>query len=155
MPGFPKMAWETTAEEAYDVILSHLREHPQVARDFCSKVEGSLLPKIRVGSWEYDDRWMTCLEGKVVIATVYDDDHFEKNLKVAMIKEMVGLGPAQYCVVDGDLDDFEDRLRYLLRFLPSHKVCLFPEHEFLEGPFSLPPWNTIGRLICNRPILVV
>ena len=64
---------------------------------------------------------------------------------------MLGLGPREYCVIDTGLPDFEIRLHWLLGHLPARKVCLYPPRTHLEGPFTQPPWNTIGRMICERP----
>ena len=78
-------------------------------------------------------------------------EHLEKNLKLAIMTEMMGLGPKSYCVMDTHLPDFEICLLRVLKNLPSHKVCLYPPRTSLGGPFLLPPWDTIGRLICARP----
>ncbi len=64
---------------------------------------------------------------------------------------MMGIGPECYCVIASDLPDFEYHLSQVLEHLPSHKVCLYPPRTSLKGPFLLPPWNTVGRMICSRP----
>ena len=82
--------------------------------------------------------------------TVFGDDHLEKNLNFALVKEMMGMAPDHYCVIDAYLPDFEYRLMQVLEHLPSHKVCLFPHRTSLGGPFSVSPWDTNGQLICAR-----
>ena len=65
---------------------------------------------------------------------------------------MVGMAPDHYCVIDSDLPDFEHHLMQVLRYLPSLTRCASTLPALLLGaPFSAPPWDTIGRLICARP----
>ncbi len=143
----PQMAWDSSEEQA----LTHLHKHLSVAsttlkEDVVFSVQSSLF-NWRLG-W-YHDYWTT--DKGVTVVTVFGDDHLEKNLKLALVKEMVGMAPDHYCVLDSDLPDFEHRLMQVLKHLPSHKVCLYPPRISLGGPFSVPPWDTIGRLICARP----
>ena len=72
-----------------------------------------------------------------------------KILNLALIREMLDIGPGCYCAINSDLSDFEYRLFQVLENLLSHKVCLYPPRTSFGGPFLLPPWDTIGRMFCG------
>ena len=141
------MAWTSLEEEA----LTHLHTHLLVAS---TTVKEEVLDFVRNAlfywrlGWDHD-YWIN--NKGLVSVTVFGDAHLERNLKFALVQEMIGMGPNQYCVIDSDLPDFESRLMWVLQNLPSHKVCLYPPRTSLGGSFFVAPWNTIGRLICDRP----
>ena len=141
------MAWTSTEEQA----LTHLHTHLEVAHstkkeEVLASVHGTLFDW-RLG-WDHD-YWMT--DKGLTSVTVFGDNHLVKNLNYAVVKEMLGMGPDRYCVIDTHLPDFEHRLLRVIKNIPSHKVCLYPPRTSLGGPFSVAPWDTIGRLICARP----
>ena len=72
------------------------------------------------------------------------------NLRLAVIKEIMGVGPEKYCVINNRTPHFESRLFLLVHFLPSSKFCIYPPALNLGGPFSRSPWLEIGEAICKR-----
>ena len=126
-----QMAWTSPEEQT----LTHLHEHLFVARpalksEIVSSVKGSLF-RWTLG-WDHED-WTT--DRDVTVVTIFGDAHLDRNLKFALVKEMVGMELEHYCVIDSDLPDFEHRLIQVLKYLPSHKVCLYPPRTSLGGPF--------------------
>lgn len=144
------MAWTLAEEQALTIAHDHLwcSSIPEKFA-FYDSVMTSLFPR-RGWVWEQED-W--CTYKGITAASAFGDEHLERNLKLAIIGEMLGIGPNQYCIIDSDIPDFEDRLRLILEHLPARKICLYPPRAALGGPFSLPPWDTIGRSICGRPSL--
>ena len=75
------------------------------------------------------------------------------KLKLAMLKETIGLGPQYYCVIHSYNLDFESLLMLILHYLPKDKFCIYPEDESLRGPFLYEPWKILGQRICNQPTI--
>ena len=71
------------------------------------------------------------------------------NLKLAMLKEIVGLGPQSYCVIRSHNLDFESILMLILHYLPNDKFCIYLKDGSLRGPFLYEPWKILGQGICN------
>ena len=90
-------------------------------------------------------RWTT--RGGVTFVTMWDEEHLYNNLRLAMIKEMMGVGPAKYCIVNNAMPHFESRLLLLIHFLPHKKTCFYPPREYLGGPFNYGPWLGLGLAI--------
>ena len=61
------------------------------------------------------------------------------NLRLAMLKEAIGLGPHHYCIIHSYNLDFENLLMFTLLYLPKAKFCMYPEEETLGGPFLYSP----------------
>ena len=78
-----------------------------------------------------------------------------RNLSLAMLKEAIGLGPQQYCVIHSYIFDFETLLMLTLHYLPREKFCMYPEDESLGGPFLYAPWDILGRRICTHPTISI
>ncbi len=142
------MAWTSLEDEACTILRTHLLNQSQEWKEaFYAGLVRTVHPHAR-WTWEQNN-WDTHLG--ITAVTTYGDEHLESNLKLALIGEMLGLGPQEYCVIDTGLPDFEDRLYRILKHLPARKICLYPPRTHLGGPFTQLPWNTIGRLICARP----
>ena len=77
------------------------------------------------------------------------------NLKLAMLKEIVGLGPQYYYVIHSYNLDFESFFILILHYLPKDKFCIYPEDESLRGPFLYEPSKILGKSICNRPTILI
>ena len=73
------------------------------------------------------------------------------NLKVAILKEAVGLGPSQYCIVHHPGRKFPKRLKTIMFFLPLEKMFLYPAGDTLGGSFLQEPWLSRGRDLASRP----
>ena len=68
------------------------------------------------------------------------------------MKEMLGLGPLNYCIVDSGLPKFDKRVILLLYYLP-HKLCFYPEKANIGPTFSRSPSKEIGKAISDQTIL--
>ena len=57
-----------------------------------------------------------------------------------MLKEVVGLGPQQYCIVFNCASNFYSKLNMIMVYLPLEKMVLYQAQESLGGPFLHEPW---------------
>ena len=64
--------------------------------------------------------------------TLWGRDHFRNNIRLAMVKEALGLGPRYYGILRTSHPGFSERLFLLAQFLPHQKFYLYPH-------FGLPP----------------
>ena len=64
--------------------------------------------------------------------------NFTDNLKVALLKEAVGLVPSRYCIVHHLGRKFSKQLKTIMFFLPPKKM--FTAGGTLGGPFLQEPW---------------
>ena len=87
---------------------------------------------------------------QVIFVNLRNRENVLSNLKLAMLKEIVGLGPQYYCVISSHNLDFESFLMHILYYLPKDKFCIYLEDESLGGPFLYAPWKILGQRICNR-----
>ena len=55
------------------------------------------------------------------------------NLKVALWKEAIGLGPSQYCIIHHPGRKFPKQLKTIMFFLPPEKMFLYPAGGTLGG----------------------
>ena len=87
---------------------------------------------------------------QVIFVNLRNRENVLSNLKLAMLKEIVGLGPQCYYVIRSYNFDLESLLMLILHYLPKDKFCIYPKDESLRGPFLYKPWNILGQRICNR-----
>ncbi len=134
-----------------DVVQRHMREMSKPRKDALVEHYSNVFfgnePQI---GWN-NVRWVT--RGGVTFVTMWDEEHLYNNLRLAMIKEMIGLGPKKYCIVNNMMPNFEKKLLLLIYFLPHKKMCFFPPRELLSGPFTHAPWLEIGRAISSNRTL--
>ena len=90
---------------------------------------------------------------QVIFVNLRNRENVLSNLKLAMLKEIVGLGPQYYYVIHSYNLDFEPLLMLVLHYLPKDKFCIYPKDESLRGPFLYEPWKILGQRICNRPTI--
>ena len=90
---------------------------------------------------------------QVIFVNLRNKENVLSNLQLAMLKEIVGLGPQYYCVIRTHNLDFESFFMLILCYLPKDKFCIYPEDESLRGPFLYEPWKILGQRICNRPTI--
>ena len=95
--------------------------------------------------------WTTM--NQVIFVNLRNRENVLSNLQLAMLKEIVGLGPQYYCVIRTHNLDFESFFMLILCYLPKDKFCIYPEDESLRGPFLYKPWKILGQRICNRPTI--
>lgn len=142
------MAWLSNEEQAMFFVRQHLEGSSYASRlDYYRLLREKIFPR-RGWVWEHEN-WDS-YRG-VTAATVFGNNHLLKNLSLAILGEMLGLGPEKYCIIDSDIPDFESRLLLVLRYLPLQKICLYPPRTTLGGPFSQPPWRAIGETLCACP----
>ena len=109
--------------------LQHLLQADEsVRRDFVARYERYLFPHL--GTSTAQTKWWTFQNTTRV--TLWGYDHFRNNVRLFMVMEGLGLGPAHYCVMRTFVPAFSDRLFLLLQFLPHHKIYVFP---YFGGPF--------------------
>ena len=85
-----------------------------------------------------DVKWVT--HWGVAFVTMWDKDYLIKNIKFAMIWEIMGLGPMKYCIVYNNMPNFLKKLLLLISHLPHKKMCLYPYHTNFDDPFYHLPW---------------
>ena len=81
--------------------------------------------------------------------------YFVENIRLALLKEAVGLGPRRYCVCFERTPLFYVNLMLVMTYLPRHKMFMYPTGTRLEGPFLREPWLSRERVICSRPTLTL
>ena len=81
---------------------------------------------------------------RVTFVNLQNRENVWDNLGLAMLKEAIGLGPQQYCIICSFNLDLETLLILTLHYLPRGKFCIYPEDETLGGPFLYTPWDILG-----------
>lgn len=141
------MAWGSKEEQVLDIVRRHMdsmnKEKKNALAEYYSKV---FFPGPE-NNWE-NVRWIT--RCGVTFVTMWDDQHLYNNIRLAMIKEMMGIGPKKYCIIYNAMPYFERNLLLLVYFLPHAKMSFFPTQGELGGPFTHSPWLEIGREIRGR-----
>ena len=87
---------------------------------------------------------------QVIFVNLRNRENVLSNLRLAMLKEIIGLGPLYCSVIRSYNLDFESLLMLVLHYLPKEKICIYPENDSLRGPFLYEPWKFLGQRICNR-----
>ena len=136
------MAWTTPREEICTTLLDY------TACLLLEKKAENIYDKVinpSRGEWT--------IMNQVIFVNLRNRENVLSNLKLAMLKEFVGLGPQYYYVIKSYNLDFESLLMLVLHYLPKEKFCIYPENESLRGPFLYEPWKFLGQRICNRPTI--
>ena len=84
--------------------------------------------------------------------TMWDEEHLLSNIRLAMILEIMGMGPIKYCIINNTVPNFENKVLLLMNYLPHEKMCFYPPQDFLEGPFANSPWRELGKAIRSRQL---
>ena len=74
-----------------------------------------------------------------------------KNLKFAILKEAIGLGPSQYCIIHHPGRKFSKWLKTIMFFLPPEKMFLYLANSTLGGRFLQEPWLSWGCDLASKP----
>ena len=90
---------------------------------------------------------------QVIFVNLRNKENVLSKLKLATLKEIIGLGPLYYCVIRSYNLDFESLLMLVLHYLPKENFCIYPKNESLRGPFLYEPWKFLGQRIYNRPTI--
>ena len=123
--------------------------------------------QLRAGQWGvgrqrhnrmYSGPWRTSPSGDMTCVDLSWSPFLLGSLRIAMLKEVIGIAPERYCVVGYRDDGFFRRLQLLLTCLPEGKIFL---HDYLTatvgpvlgGPFLSQPWLSRGQAIQARPTI--
>ena len=100
-------------------------------------------------NWRY---LQLSLSRDMLAIQIWDCCSFLGNLRIAMLMEVVGVGPQRYCIVYDSSLDFYSKLKLILYSLPQEKMFLFPTSARLEGPFlhELGPKPSMPALLSRR-----
>ena len=90
---------------------------------------------------------------QVIFVNLRNRENVLSNLKLAMLKEIMGLGFQHYYIIQSYNLDFESLFILVSHYLPKDKFCIYPEDESLRGPFLYKPWKILGQRICNQPTI--
>ena len=134
-----QMAWSTKEEQVMDIVRKHM-EGMSFSRknDLAMYYSKAFFRHEQQSGWN-NVRWTT--RGGITFVTMWDEEHLYNNLRLAMIKEMMGVGPSKYCIINNPMPHFESRLLLLIHFLPHKKMCFYPPREYRR---SLQSW-TVAR----------
>ena len=141
------MAWKYLEEEAMNIIGKHMRVMKLEKKRELSEINTKLIFPRQGQDWT-DVKWTT--QWGVTFVTMWDEEHLIKNIKFAMLQEMMGLGPMRYCIVYNEMPNFSSRLLLLIKYLPQKKMCFYPPRFFLDAPFDHSPWREIGEALRSR-----
>ena len=140
------MAWESKEEQAMFIVKDHMKVMDEKKKHELSELYTKLIFPLWGNSWT-DVKWTT--KWGVTFVMMWDEEHLLKNIRFAMIQEMMGQGPMKYCIVHNVMPNFHQRLLLLLNYLPHKKMCLYPQQFILEEPFDSSPWREIIDKINN------
>ena len=84
--------------------------------------------------------WRRNRNQDMICIQLFGQEWLLKNLKVAMLREVIGIGPQRYCIVFNQAPSFYSKLKLILAYLPIEKMFLYPPQESLGGPFLREPW---------------
>ena len=96
-------------------------------------------------------QWVT--HNEITYVTTWGEGHLLYNLKVAMIKELLGLGPPHYCIIDNELPEMDSRILLLLYYLPSAKLCFYSKQGEMRNTSLGSPWKEIVKKISECDVL--
>lgn len=95
-------------------------------------------------------KWVT--HWGVTYITMWDNEHLLRNIKFAMMMEILGIGPHKYCIVTNIIPNFEKKLMLLMAYLPRQKLCFYLPMFVLHEPFQRPPWRDWGMMVSHRQV---
>ena len=147
------MAYPGQPQDLYE-MLQILIEDQEARRSFEDHLRES---QWGVGSIRsnrmYSGPWRTSSAGDITCVDLAWSPYLLGSLRIAMLKEVIGIAPQRYCVYVHSDDQFYRRLQLLMTCLPEEKIFLYPEGARLGGPFLLEPWQTRGQRVLGRPSL--
>lgn len=141
------MAWNSREEEALARVSDHLMVSSKAKkRSFVKLMSRLIFPQ--EGATGAQTRWIT--SQSITRVTVWGQDHVLNNLRLAVIREAMGLGPHHYCIIRSAAPNFESKVLLLARYLPRERLSIRPIGPPLGGPFLQPHWRSLGEEICQR-----
>ena len=95
--------------------------------------------------------WKSNQNKDMICIQLFGQHWLLQNLRVAMLKEVAGIGPQRYCIFFNGAPNFFSKLKMILAYLTIEKMFLYPAQESLGGPFLQEPWLSQGQLLCSHP----
>ena len=99
--------------------------------------------------------WRSSPSNDMICIQPFGEYYLLHNIRVAMLKEVMGLGPQRYCIVFNRASHFYSKLKLIMSSLPQEKMLLYPAGARLKGPFLHEPWLSRGRALCSRPTITI
>ena len=95
--------WETErGQEIAALAVDHLKAtDPKAKKAFLSVLSYQIFP--RQGSTGAQTKWVSM--GSITRVTVWGQEHFLNNLRLAMVCENLGMGPQHYCIIQSKASD--------------------------------------------------
>ena len=150
---FFQMAWESSEEQAMSVVRQHLEEEAslEVRHAIIDGLIEDIFPEpiYPNGQWKHT-RWVT--HDGITYVKTWGEDHLLNNLKVALMEELLGLGPHHYCILDNGLPELEKRILLLLYHLPPSKLCFYSKRGKMREISLGSPWKEIVKEIRDRDV---
>ena len=97
--------------------------------------------------------WRTNPRGDITCIDLLWSPYLLGSLRIAMLKEIIGIGPQRYYVYYHPGVDFYRKLKLIMTYLPHEKMFLYPGEVRLGGPFLQEPWLSRGQALWSRPSL--
>ena len=149
------MAWESSEEQAMSVVRQHLEEEAslEVRHTIIDGLIEDIFPEpiYPNGQWKHTP-WAT--HNGITYVTTRGEDHLCNNLKVALMIELLGLGPRHYCILDNKLPEMDSRILLLLYHLPPSKLCFYSDKGKMRDVSLGSPWKEIVKEIGERDVLL-
>ena len=99
------MAWKTFGEEVCAALLNYTACLPLEKKIELKTIYGKAINPF----W---GEWITL--NQIIFVNLINQENVLSNLKLAMLKELVGLGPQYYCVIKSYNFDFESLFMFVL-----------------------------------------
>ena len=97
------------------------------------RYEQRLFPHPRTSTTQ--TKWKTYRD--ILRVTLWGRDHFQNNIRLAMVCEALGLDPRIYCIIRTLYPAFSEWVFLLTQFLPHQKMYFYPFFGLpLRGPFD-------------------
>ena len=117
------MAWASKEDEFMDIVGKQMGVMSLAKKKELSESYSKHIFPQQGLNWT-DVKWTT--HWGVTFVTMWDEEHLMKNIRYAMLMEMMGTGPMKYCIVFNDTPNFFSRLLLLFLYLPYKKMCFYP-----------------------------
>ena len=116
------------------LVFEHLQQtNEETRRAFAERYERRLFPLPQITTAQ--TMWRS--HRNLVRVTLWGRDHFRNNVRAAMVREALGLGPQYYCIMRSYHPGFAERVFLLIQFLPHAKMYLHPHFGLpLRDPFE-------------------
>ena len=141
------MAWASKEDEVLDIVgkqmgVMSLEKKKKLSESYSKHI----FPQQGL-NWT-DVQWTT--HWGVTFVTLWDEEHLMKNIRYAMLMELMDIGPMKYCIVFNEMPNFFSQLLLLFLYLPYKKMCFYPPQFSFDPPFDHSPWREIGEAMRSR-----